>query len=57
MGVGQTYIRVEGEEFITDFIFNEEGTIPLLGALALESAQLLIDPDGQRLIPTYGLLL
>lgn len=57
MGVGQTYIKVMGEQFITDFIFNEEGTIPLLGALALESAQLLIDPDGQRLIPTYGLLL
>ena len=31
MGVGQTYIRIMDEEFITDFIFNEEGTIPLLG--------------------------
>ena len=65
MGVGQTYIRIMGEEFITDFIFNEEGTIPLLGALALESAQLIVersgreavDPDGNRLIPTDGLLL
>ena len=57
MGVGQTYIRVMEEEFITDFIFNEEGTIPLLGALALESAQLVVDPEGQKLIPSEGLLL
>ena len=57
MGVGQTYIRLTGEEFITDFIFNEENTIPLLGALALESAHLVVDPHGNRLIPEDGLLL
>ena len=57
MGVGQTYIRVMGEEFITDFIFNEEGTILLLGALALESAQLAVDPEGMRLVSSEGLLL
>ena len=57
MGVGQTYIRLMGEEFITDFIFNEDGTMPLLGALALESAQLAVDPYGMRLIPRSGILL
>ena len=57
MGVGQTYIRLMDEEFITDFIFNEEGTIPLLGALALESAHLAVDPHGNRLIPEDGILL
>ena len=57
MGVGQTYIRLMGEEFITDFIFNEEGTMPLLGALALESAHLSVDPHGNRLIPEDGILL
>ena len=56
MGVGQTYIRLMGEEFITDFIFNEEGTTPLLGALALESAHLAVDPHGNRLIPEDGIL-
>ena len=57
MGVGQTYIRLMGEEFITDFIFNEEGSMPLLGALALESAHLAVDPHGNRLIPEDGILM
>ena len=57
MGVGQTFIRLMGEEFITDFIFNDEGTMPLLGALALESAHLSVDPNGNRLIPEDGILL
>ncbi len=57
MGVGQTYIRVMGEEFITDFIFNDEGTIPLLGALALESAHLAVDPREGQLIPFDGMLM
>ena len=57
MRVGQTYIKLMGEEFITDFIFNEEGTMPLLGALALESAHLAVDPHGNRLIPEDGILL
>ena len=57
MGVGQTYIRLMGESFITDFIFNAENTMPLLGALALESAQLAVDPYGMRLIPKSGILL
>ena len=57
MGVGQAYIRLMGEKFITDFIFNEEGTMPLLGALALESAHLAVDPHGNRLIPEDGILL
>ena len=57
MGVGQTYIRLMGEEFITDFIFNEENSMPLLGALALESAHLGVDPHGERLVPEDGLLM
>ena len=57
MRVGQTYIRLMGEEFITDFIFNEEGSMPLLGALALDSAHLAVNTHGNRLIPVDGLLM
>ncbi len=57
MGVGQTYIRIMGEEFITDFIFNDEATTPLLGALTLESAHLIVDPREKQLIPSDGLLM
>ena len=57
MGVGQTYIRIMGEEFITDFIFNDEDTTPLLGALTLEAAYMAVDPVSQRLIPVEGFLM
>lgn len=55
--VGYTWIRIEGQEFITQVVFNEEGTSPLLGALALEAAYMAVDPVGQRLIPVEGLLM
>ena len=55
--VGETRIRLAGKEFTTQFVFNAEGTPPLLGALALEAAFLAVDPVGQRLIPVEGLLM
>ena len=57
MPVGETRIRLAGKEFTTQFVFNEEGTPALLGALALEGAFLAVDPAGQRLIPVEGLLM
>ena len=35
-------------------MFNEEGTEPLLGAVALEEALLGIDPVGKRLVLMRG---
>ena len=57
MDVGQTWIRVEGEEVVTLFLFNEEGTPPLLGPLALETAFMGIDPVAQKLVPVEGLMM
>ncbi len=57
MEVGQTWLRIEDEEIITQVLFNEENTTPLLGALALESAYLGIDPIAQKLVPVDGLML
>ena len=57
MPVGETRIRLEGKEFTTQFVFNEEGTPALLGALALEAAFLAVDPVGRRLISVEGLLM
>ena len=56
MDVGQTWVRVEGEEVITLILFNDEGTTPLLGALALEAAFLGVDPVHQKLVSVAGLL-
>ena len=55
--VGYTWIRFAGKELVTQVIFNSEGTSALLGALALESAHLAVDPHSNRLIPEDGILL
>ena len=57
MEIGRTWVRFEGREVMTLVVFNDEGSSPLLGALALEEAFLGIDPVGQRLIPVEGLLM
>ena len=56
MDVGQTWVRVEGEEIVTLVLFNEEGTTPLLGALALEGVFMGVDPVAQKLVPVDGWL-
>ncbi len=57
MEIGQTWIRVADAQFITQMIFNEEETTPLLGALALEGAYMAVDQVSQKLIPVEGLLM
>ena len=56
MDVGQTWLRIDGQEIITHVLFNDEGTLPLLGALALEGLFLGIDTVAQRLIPVRGFI-
>ena len=56
MDVGQTWVRVEGEEVFTFVLFNDEDTTPLLGALALEMAFLGVDPVHQKLVSVVGLI-
>ena len=57
MNVGQTWIRIEGREVMTLILFNEEGTSPLLGALALEGVFLGVDPHAQQLVPVQGVIM
>jgi len=57
MDVGQAWIRVEDKEVVTMLLFNDEGTQPLLGALALEGVFLGVDPHAKRLIPVEGLMM
>ncbi len=56
MDVGQTWVRIEGREVVTLVLFNEEGTLPLLGALALEGVFMGVDPVAKRLVPVEGLM-
>ncbi len=53
--LGQTWIRLNGEEHIAPAVFGDEDAQPLLGTVTLEIFQLGIDPVGLRLIPVEGL--
>ena len=53
--VGETLIRLAGQQFTTPVIFAGEGEPSLLGVVALETVLLVVDPINQRLIPTDAL--
>lgn len=57
MDIGYTWVRFAGEEVMTQVLFNEEGSPPLLGAVALENAFMGVDPVAKRLIPVPGLMM
>ena len=57
MELGRIRIEVNGQEAPDLAVFNDEDTMPLLGALALETLFLGVDPVRQRLVPVDGLLM
>ena len=54
--VGYASIRLEEREIIGMVVFAPQGSAPLLGATALETASFAVDPIHQRLIPVPALL-
>ncbi len=48
--IGETILRVEGEEVHSVVVFGDEDMEPILGAVTLEILGLGVDPVGQRLI-------
>ena len=55
LNVDKTVVRLGGQTITTPVVFAEEGTPTILGAVALEAALLVVDPIGQKLVPTDGL--
>ena len=55
--LGQSWIRLNGEEYIAPVIFGDDDVQPLLGAVTLETFRLAIDPVEMRLIPVDGLMM
>ena len=51
LDVGYVWLRQNGREVITLAAFNDDYTSPLLGAYALESLRMYVDPVGRRLLP------
>ena len=56
MGIGYAWVRFESREVLTQVLFDDEGTLPLLGARALEGAYMGVDHVAKRLLPVPGLM-
>ena len=52
--LGQTAIRLAGQQFITTVIFAEEGERILLGMVTLGEALLAVDPVNNELVPVVA---
>ena len=54
--LGETRVRMRGEERTSPVVFGSEGATPLLGALTLEIFSLGVDPVRKRLVPVDNLI-
>ena len=54
--VGETTMRLEGQQFSTQVIFAEEDAASVRGIVALQQALLAVDPVARRLTPTCWLM-
>ena len=56
MEVGEAQVRVGGRDVTTLVLFNDEGSMPLLGALTLEGVFMGVDPVHKRLVPIRAVM-
>ncbi len=56
MEVGEARVRVGDREVTTLVLFNDEGSMPLLGALTLEGVFMGVDPVHKRLVPIRAVM-
>ena len=57
MDMVYTWIRASGREMMTYIVFNDEGTEPVMGRLALNSLLLTVDPVARKLVPMTNILI
>ena len=57
LNVGETLVRLAGQTITTTVVFGEEGTPLLLGAVALETALLAVDPVHPTLVPVRPVMM
>jgi hypothetical protein len=53
--IGRTWVRVNGDQELTQVVFAEEDTQPILGAITLEELGLGVDTIKRALIPVRRL--
>ncbi len=57
LGVGRTWVRVDGQQEFTQVVFAGKETEPILGAVTLEEMGLAVDPVRRRLQPVHKYLM
>ena len=57
LGVGRTWVKVNGQQEFTQVVFGAEGSKPILGAVTLEEMGLAVDPVARRLVPVHKYLM
>lgn len=57
LGVGRTWVKVNGQQEFTQVVFGAEGSEPILGAVTLEEMGLAVDPVARRLVPVHKYLM
>lgn len=50
----EALVQLDGQALTTVVVFGDEGTMPILGALALEGFGLGVDPVHRKLVPVLG---
>ena len=50
LGLGQTFVRLDGRQVLTFVLFGDDRASPLLGAYTLEGLRLAVDPTKHRLV-------
>ena len=56
MDYGESRATIDGDTVTTIIVFGKDDAPPLLGAYTLEGLALAVDPEAQRLVPTYMIL-
>ena len=50
LDIGRAWVRVDGQQELTQVVFGPPRSSPILGAITLEEMNLAVDPVGKRLI-------
>lgn len=56
LDIGRAWVRVNGQQELTQVVFGPPGTNPILGAITLEEMNLAVDPVAKRLVPVHRYL-
>ncbi len=55
--IGEARVAVNGRDAVTPVVFGSDEALPLLGAVTMQELNLVVDTNGERLVPGTAYLL